>query len=135
MESELGRIERAAARMAAAAEKAVRAKAKIHSPSKLTEKLGQYFGEGFVGGVSDMVRDAKHVAQELITIPTVHTPALAGAYGYELSSDYSYNRNAEYVFTIPFDIDGREFAKATASYTEEELNKKQSRDYRKQGRL
>lgn len=135
MESQLSRIRSAADAMVRAAEKAIRAKAMIHSPSRLTDKLGQYFGEGFVNGVGDMVRDAKQVAQELITIPTVRTPALAGAYGGELSSDYSYGRNAEYVIEVPFSIDGREFAKATASYTEEELNKKQSRDYRKQGKL
>lgn len=133
MRSQLAAIQSAAAQMAAAADAAVRAKAKIHSPSKVSASLGEFWGEGFISGIDSMIKDAWNAAQNLVSIPQVATPALAGAY--ELSSDYNYSRNAEYVIEVPFSIDGREFAKATASYTEEELNKKQSRDYRKQGRL
>ena len=133
MASQLGYIQSAAAQMAAAADAAVRAKAQIHSPSRLTDKLGQYFGEGFVNGIAAMVRDAKHVAQELVTIPTVQTPKLATAYGYELSSDYEYSSNHAYTIEVPLTVDGKEMARATASYYQDELNRKQTRENRKKG--
>ena len=36
---------------------------------------------------------------------------------------------------IAMTVDGREFARATATYTQEELNKRQTRDSRKRGIL
>lgn len=57
MESQLDRIRRAAAAMAAAADEAVRAKGKISSPSKVMIELGQYMGEGLVVGMEDMIPD------------------------------------------------------------------------------
>ena len=137
MQSCLGQIQAAAAAMVAAAEAAIRAKAMIHSPSRLTEKLGNYFGEGFEVGIVDMFGAVKKASEKLVAIPQVQTPqlAFAGGYGYELSDDFEYTRNSQYTIEVPLSVDGREFAKATASYTEEELNRKQSRDYRKQGRL
>lgn len=137
MQSCLGQIQAAAAAMVAAAEAAIRAKAMIHSPSRLTEKLGNYFGEGFEVGIVDMFGAVKKASEKLVAIPQVQTPqlAFAGGYGYELSDDFEYTRNSQYTIEVPLSVDGREFAKATASYTEEELNRKQSRDYRKQGRI
>jgi hypothetical protein len=128
-------IRSAAAQMAAAADKAVRAKAKIHSPSKVSEKLGSYWGEGFVNGIADMAKVAWKEAQNLVSIPQVATPNLAMAYGGELSADYDYYRNAEFVIDVPLSVDGKEFARATASYTEDELNKRQTRSRRKNGKI
>lgn len=51
MKSCLSTIRSAAAQMAAAADKAVRAKAKIKSPSRVASKLGAYWGEGFASPV------------------------------------------------------------------------------------
>ena len=135
MLSQLGIIQRAAAQMAAAADKAVRAKAKIHSPSKVSTKLGQYWGMGYVGGLDSAISDVWQKAKELVSIPMIETPNLAMAYSGELSSDYSYTRNAAYSITVISEIDGREVAKSTASYTEEELNKREARDNRKHGNI
>lgn len=134
MRSQLAAIQAAAAAMAAAADAAVRAKARIHSPSKESEGLGEYWGEGFVGGIASMAKDAWKAAESIVAIPNIATPKLATAYGYTMSSDYEYSRNHEYVIEVAVPIDGREVARATVNYTEEELNRKQSRDYRKQGR-
>lgn len=134
MQSCLGAIRSAAAQMAAAADAAVRAKAKIHSPSKVSEKLGAYWGSGYVGGLESMVKDAWKVAQELVSIPTVATPNLATAYGWDLSSDYDYYRNNQYVIEVPVVLDGRETARVIAPYTQEEINRQQTRDSRKHGR-
>ena len=133
----LGTIQSAAAQMAAAADAAIRAKAKIHSPSKVTTKLGEYFGEGFVNGIADMARAAWNAAADLVSIPAVATPdlAFAGAYGGELSAEYDYTRKAEYNITVVSEIDGRECARATSTYMQDELDRKQTRDERKHGRV
>ena len=127
-------IRSAATQMAAQAEKAIRAKAKIHSPSKVTTALGEYFGEGFAQGISDMYSKVQNVSERLVNIPAITTPDVAMAYGGELSSDYNYTGSQEFSFTIPFNIDGREFAKAEAAYMQDELNKKENRESRKRGK-
>jgi phage-related protein len=135
MMSCLGQIQSAAAAMAAAADAAIRAKAKIHSPSKITTALGKYYGEGFANGIASMAKDAWKAAQELVSIPQVSTPQLAGMYGYELSSDYDYSRNIEYNVTVVSELDGREVGRGTAAFVEEEINKRQTRTNRKKGKV
>lgn len=81
-----------------------------------------------------MVRDVKTATMNLVSIPSVQTPQLAFAYGGELASEYEYYRNYEYTIEVPLNVDGKEFARATAQYTQEELDKKQTRSERKLGR-
>lgn len=135
MRSQLGAIRSAANAMVAAANKAIQAKAKIHSPSDLTDKLGGYYGEGWVQGILGKVKDAWRAAEELVAVPNVAAPDLsfAGAYGGELSSDYEYTRKAEYHITVVSEIDGREVARTTATYMQNELDKNQRRNDRKYG--
>jgi len=135
MRSQLGAIRSAANQMAAAADKAVRAKAKIHSPSKVSTKEGKNWGMGWVNGITSMIGKAWDAAEELVTIPQVATPALVGAYGGELSSEYEYNREVHYTIKVPLSIDGKEFAKAEAGYMQDELNTRQKREDRKQGKV
>lgn len=135
MLSQLAVIKAAAAQMAAAADKALRAKAKIHSPSDLTDDAGGYFGEGWVNGILGSVKDAKKAVNELIYIPQINTPKLAYAYAGELSEDYSYSSNGEYIIEVPLTVDGKEFARATATYTQSELNRRQTRENRKKGKV
>lgn len=131
----LGVIQSAAARMAAAADAAIRAKAKIASPSKAAAKLGRYYGEGYAIGISDMEKKVWDAAEKLVSLPSVATPDLALSYGGEMSAEYDYYRDAEYTIVVPLAIDGREFARSTASYTQAELDRKQARDSRKHGRV
>ena len=135
MRSQLGVIRSVAAQMAAAADAALRAKAKIASPSKVTTKDGQWFGQGFADGILDKVRAVRSATEKLISIPEMRSPRLAMAYGGELSTEYDYTRKAEYNITVVSEIDGRQVAKATAPYTEEELNKRQTRESRLKGRI
>lgn len=51
LSSTLGQVQSMAARIAAAADKAIKAKAKIASPSKVTTKDGKYIGLGLVVGM------------------------------------------------------------------------------------
>lgn len=135
MLSMLGVIRSAAAKIAAAADKAVRAKAKISSPSKVADQLGSWWGEGYENGLLDNVKSVRAAAEKLVSIPTVATPDLAMSYGGELSAEYDYYRNAEYTIVVPLSVDGKEFAKAEAKYMQDELDKEQSRNERKHGRI
>lgn len=134
MLSMLGVIQGAASKMAAAADKAIKAKAKIGSPSKVADKLGTYYGEGYAGGLIGMTKKVRAAAEKLISIPAISTPDLALAYAGEMGADYDYYRNAEYKIIVPVEIDGREVARTTAPYTEAELNKRQKIEDRKHGR-
>ena len=130
MSASLGRVQSIAAQLAAAAEKAIRAEAQIHSPSRVTDKLGQYFGEGWVQGILSMAKDAKQATEELIAIPSlpdVPTPSLSGAGGgnWELSEDYSYTRNAKYTIVVPVNLEGKEVSRITAPFMEGDLKKRE----------
>lgn len=137
MASQVGRVRSVAAQLAAAAEAAIRAKAQIHSPSKVADKLGGYFGEGWVNGISDRITDAKKAAWKLVDIPDLVPVPEIGAglrIGIEdLNDDYDYTRNETYTIYIPVEVDGRQVAKATAKYTKEEIEQQQKRDLRKKG--
>lgn len=135
MLSQLSVVRSAANKLVIEADKAIQAKAKIASPSKLTEEEGGYFGQGFVNGILSKVKDAWNAAEELVSVPQVATPKLAMAYGGELETDYSYSNNAEYVIEVPLTLDGKVVAKATAKYTQEELAKSDTRERRKKGKV
>lgn len=67
MSSCLGQIEAAASRMVSAADAAIRAKAKIHSPSKLTKKHGGYMSLGFGNGILSKISEATKAARKLVS--------------------------------------------------------------------
>lgn len=137
MASQVGRVRSVAAQLAAAAEAAIRAKAQIHSPSKVADKLGGYFGEGWVNGISDRVTDVKKAAWKLVDIPDlVPIPEIGAGLRIgidDLNDDYEYSRNETYTIYVPLEIDGRQVAKASATYTQEELKKLEKQNMRKTG--
>ena len=134
MASQLGRVRSVAAQLASAAERAIRAKARIHSPSKVSQTLGEYWGTGYALGISSMVQSTRKAAERLVTVPTLAAGPDLSYHG-NLEQDFDYYRNAQYTILVPVTVDGREFARATATYTQEELNKRQTRDSRKRGIL
>lgn len=138
MSSQIGPVRAAAAQLAAAAEAAIRAKAQIHSPSKVSDKLGGYYGIGFGNGILDKVRYVKKAVMRLIDIPTLDAAPEVGmnlrSGSEDLKDTYNYTRTARYTLHVPVDIDGREVARATASYTKEEIEKQEKRDLRKRGK-
>lgn len=138
MASTLGYVRSVATQLAAAAEVAIVAKSKIGSPSKVTTKLGKWFGIGWVNGVGSMVKDAIDVAKELVEIPKIDAPkpelAFAGGYNSKnLSDDYDYYNNATYHITVVSKLDGREIARGTVKYSQEELEKIQKCNNRRKG--
>lgn len=134
MLSQLAIVRSAATQLAAQADKAVRAKAKIKSPSRVSRSDGQYWGEGLGLGILDMASYVWKAAQELVSIPNIATPNLAYAYSGAMSSEYEYSRNSQYTIEVPVVMDGREVAKVSADYMEAELDKRQTRANRKNGK-
>lgn len=136
--SQVGAVRSAAASLAAAAEAAIVAKAKIGSPSKVSTKLGGFFGIGWVNGILDKVREAKAATLELFTVPSlVPVPDIGMTIGgsiRDLDENYNYTRSARYTIIVPVEMEGREVARVTAPYTQEELDKLEKRNARKQGR-
>lgn len=135
MRSTLGTVRSVAAQLASAADAAIRAKAKIHSPSRVSEKDGAFWGEGWVGGILSKVKDAKKAALKLVSIPKVRTPEFSLATGGpSLNDDYTYgNKEITYTIYVPVEVDGRQIAKASAVYTQKELEKLDKQNKRKQG--
>lgn len=135
MQSCLGAIQSAAAQMVAAADAAVRARARIHSPSKLFEKNGIFMGEGQEKGILSKVKDVWRAAEKLVQVPALEQNPLRIAYAGEMSADYDYYRNTTYTIVVPVGLDGKEIAKVTAPYTQEEIEKRQRREERKKGKI
>ena len=84
-----------------------------------------------------MVKDAGKAADKLVAIPSFRTadmqiPAYAGCGNLELNDEYSYSHDATYTFIIPVELDGREIAEGTATYTKEKLERMEKMsNYRK----
>nr|DAF45920.1 MAG TPA: tail tape measure [Siphoviridae sp. ctG8V3] len=136
MASTLGYIRSVAAQMAAAADAAVRAKAKIHSPSRVFAGLGAYVGEGFALGIESMSRKVAEATQDIVDIPTLSTDMrmrFSGAGDYELSGDHSYSSNATYTIVVPVEYNGREAARVTAEFTQKDLERRESMKLRLKG--
>ena len=103
---------------------------KIHSPSDVTWDSGEYVSEGLAGGMLDKIRIVKNAASRIAeaAVPTGHisrSVALAGAYAADMSYSYAGDVETTHVIIVPLEIDGREFARATATYTQEELNNRE----------
>jgi tape measure domain-containing protein len=114
MRSQLGTVRAVAAQLAAAADAAIRAKAKIGSPSKVADKNGMWIGQGLVNGIEGMYSKVHKAAYGLFDIPQLSNPKLAFAgINASLSDDYSYYHDVHYTIEVPLDVNGREFAKAT----------------------
>ena len=60
-------------------------------------------------------------------------PSLAGGGSVSLDEAYTYNRGGTYTIYVPVEIEGREVAKASAVYTQAELEKLDKMNKRKGG--
>lgn len=114
MRSQLGTVRAVAAQLAAAADEAIQAKARIGSPSKVMAKNGMWIGLGLVNGIEGMYGKVHKAAYGLFDIPQLSNPKMAFAgVNASLSDDYSYYHDVHYTIEVPLDVNGREFAKAT----------------------
>lgn len=129
MRSTLGEVRAVATQLAVAAEKAVRAKAQIHSPSRVSTKLGRFWGMGLPNGIKEMYGRAKRAAGgmiDIISAPSVPAFAGIGSYsfgGNALNDDYSYNQTVYVNAEVTSVMDGKKVGYGSAKYVQEK-NKK-----------
>lgn len=119
-----GSVRAAAASLAAATDAAIRAKAKIGSPSKIADKDGMWWGKGYRNGILGMVPQVKKAAEKLLYLPMLDAPKMAfGGIVSDLNSEYDYTNNAELTIETPLYINDREFARATYRANQSEFDK------------
>lgn len=119
-----GQVRSAAASLAAATDAAIRAKAKIGSPSKVADKDGMWWGKGYRNGILGMVPQVKKAAEKLLYLPMLDAPKMAfGGIVSDLNSEYDYTNNAELTIETPLYINDREFARATYRANQSEFDK------------
>lgn len=119
-----GSVRAAAASLAAAADAAIQAKAKIGSPSKVTKKDGMWIGKGLVLGLESMYSDVKRASEDLLYFPMMNAPKMAfGGIVSDLNTEYDYTNNAELTIETPLYINDREFARATYRANQSEFDK------------
>lgn len=119
-----GSVRAAAASLAAAADAAIQAKARIGSPSKVTKKDGMWIGKGFVLGIKSMYSDAKRASEDLFYLPMMSAPKMAfGGIVSDMNAEYDYTSNAQLTVETPLYINDREFARATYRANQNEINR------------
>lgn len=119
-----GSVRSAAASLAAAADAAIQAKAKIGSPSKVTRKDGMWIGKGLVIGLESMYSDVKRASEDLLYLPMVDAPKMAfGGVVSDMNPEYEYTSNAQLTIETPLYINDREFARATYRANQNEFNR------------
>ena len=119
-----GSVRAAAASLAAAADAAIQAKAKIGSPSKVTRKDGMWIGKGFVLGLESMYSDVKRASEDLLYLPMLDAPKMAfGGIVSDLNTEYEYTNNAQLTIETPLYINDREFARATYRANQNEFDR------------
>lgn len=119
-----GSVRSAAANLAAAADAAIQAKAKIGSPSKVTRKDGMWIGKGLVLGLESMYSDVKRASEDLLYLPMLDAPKMAfGGIVSDLNTEYDYTNNAQLTIETPLYINDREFARATYRANQNEFDR------------
>nr|DAF57872.1 MAG TPA: tail tape measure [Siphoviridae sp. ctaA31] len=119
-----GSVRAAAASLAAAADAAIQAKAKIGSPSKVARKDGMWIGKGLVIGLESMYSDVKRASEDLLYLPMVDAPKMAfGGVVSDMNPEYEYTSNAQLTIETPLYINYREFARATYRANQNEFDR------------
>lgn len=124
MASTLGRVRSVATELAAQAQRAIEAKAVISSPSKVTTQDGIYIGQGLANGIESMKRRVWNAAEELVSYGSLASPLTAAFTGGSLSADESYGLRIELNPVLSLDINGKEFARATADDMTAEMDRR-----------
>lgn len=128
----IGAAQAAASRLAAIAAQAIAAKAQIHSPSRVTRRLGEYTGEGYALGIEDMYRQVERASESITVLPEAASSGISGGITIESSSTSGMD-GGTYVIEVPVALDGKTIARVTAPYTRSELSKLNIRQQRRMG--
>ena len=95
----------------------------------MTREDGRWFGKGFGLGIADTAKFVEKMAENLVNIPNMAAMGFNG----HLNSEYSYGVDVTVVISVPLEVDGKQFAKATATYTQNELGLLSTRQARANG--
>lgn len=129
-----GTVRAAAASLASATDAAIRAKAKIGSPSKIADKDGMWWGKGYRNGILGMVPQVKKAAEKLLYLPLMSAPKMAfGGVVSDMNAEYDYTSNAQLTVETPLYINDREFARATYRANQNEINRNSKLNERLRG--
>lgn len=129
------KVTKASSKLASIVPKTTKKKLKVHSPSKVMDKIGYYAGIGFINRLEAMKKNVQSAMQQIIDVPAQMAPAFTGNFNGELSSNYDYYTKAEYTVVVPLEVNSKEFARATAEDMMVEQNKLQRRNNRKNGKV
>lgn len=129
------KVKKAAKKTASTVPKTTKKKLKVHSPSRVMDSIAKYTVLGFVNRLESAKKNVQAAMQDIIDVPAQMAPAFAGDFAGELSRDYEYYTKAEYTVNVPLEINGKEFARATAQDTMVEQNRLQRRNNRKNGKV
>ena len=118
----------------------------INSPSRVMVEMGHFTGQGLVKGLDGMLAQVSKQAEQLgqaafiqprmSEVPTVERMKSRNPYATQAATTGTsdgLNEGNEYYFELPVYIDGREVARATVKYSEEELEKLKRRKERDKG--
>lgn len=106
--------------------KAVKKVLGIGSPSRVFRQLGAWTGEGFALGIESMGKSVEQATLGLVSIPSMNAMGMG-----DLA--YEYGTTASYEISVPLYINGREFAKATATDMSQAINARDTRQSRLRG--
>ena len=129
------KVKKAAKKTASTVPKTTKKKLKVHSPSRVMDSIAKYTVLGFVNRLESAKKNVQAAMRDIIDVPAQMAPAFAGDFAGELSRDYEYYTKAEYTVNVPLEINGKEFARATAQDTMVEQNRLQRRNNRKNGKV
>lgn len=110
--------------------KQIRKTLKIHSPSRVMAGLATQTGQGFINGLNAMSRSVQQASANMLQLPDL---ALQGAGLASVTGGQNLSLQGGMSIEVPLYINGREFARATASDMQTEINKRESRATRNRG--
>lgn len=142
----IGKVKSAASSVASSIKSFLHFSRPDRGPLRPYEKWMPDFMKGLAGGIKDNIGLIKKsvgavadsmTLDDLVLCPTLgmDTLNLGRSFGNmsDLKKEYTYGRSGTYTIVVPLDVDGREFAKATATYNQEEIDKLEKRNNRKKG--
>ena len=129
------KVKKAAKKTASTVPKTTKKKLKVHSPSRVMDSIAKYTVLGFVNRLESAKKNVQAAMQDIIDVPAQMAPAFAGDFAESFRRDYEYYTKAEYTVNVPLELNGKEFARATAQDTMVEQNRLQRRNNRKNGKV
>lgn len=116
MRSTLGDVTAAASALVKQADRAVKAKAIIRSPSHLLRKEGNMMGLGVVRGILDKIRAIRNAAREMVQVPNV---SMGQSINGTIDKNTEYRQEIIVNANVTSELDGRAVGYGTAQYVQE----------------